>query len=579
MNDHLTTPARARIDPTVFGVTAALVVGFLIWGLAAPDSLSAVSAGILGWITGSLGWLFILSATGFVVFAVCLALSKYGKIPLGKDGERPEYRTISWIAMMFSAGMGIGLMFFGSYEPLYHFVEAPPGMSAGDVRTAMATTMFHWGFHPWAMYAVVGLALAYSTYRLGRKQLMSAVFAPLLGEQTNGAGGKIIDILAIFATLFGTVASLGLGALQIGSGLAKVGWADNPGTMLLVAIIAVLTAAFVASAVSGVAKGIQWLSNINMVLAIVLAVFVFAVGPTVFILNLMPTTLGAYANDITAFSARSSATVDAAGESWLAGWTISYWAWWVSWTPFVGMFLAKISKGRSIREFVIGVMVVPTTVSLVWFCVFGGTAIREQTDGVMGFAAATAASEDTLFQVLDHLPLTGIASALVMILVAIFFVSGADSASLVMGTLSERGAHEPSRSVTIFWGVLTGAVAALLLAMSGDDGLNGIKQMAIIAALPFVVVMIGMCLSLYLDLRRDPLIVARSQLDDQVDQHIRAQAEKIGTGEIVVVDPVTLERQPRTRRRIRRRIDTTIDITVAAADGAPVGAADGDPRP
>ena len=348
--------------------------------------------------------------------------------------------------------------------------------------------------------------------------------------------------------------------------------------MLLVAIIAVLTAAFVASAVSGVAKGIQWLANINMVLAIVLAVFVFAVGPTVFILNLMPTTLGAYANDITAFSARSSATVDAAGESWLAGWTIFYWAWWVSWTPFVGMFLAKISKGRSIREFVIGVMVVPTTVSLAWFCVFGGTAIREQTDGVMGFDAATAASEDTLFQVLDHLPLTGIASALVMILVAIFFVSGADSASLVMGTLSERGAHEPSRSVTIFWGVLTGAVAALLLAMSGDDGLNGIKQMAIIAALPFVVVMIGMCLSLYLDLRRDPLIVARSQLDDQVDQHIRAQAEKIGTGEIVVVDPVTLERPPRTRRRIRRRIDTTIDITVAA-DGAPVGAADGDPRP
>lgn len=555
MNDHLTTPARARIDPTVFGVTAALVVGFLIWGLAAPDNLSAVSAGILGWITGSLGWLFILSATGFVVFAVCLALSKYGKIPLGKDGEKPEYRTISWIAMMFSAGMGIGLMFFGSYEPLYHFVEAPPGMSAGDVRTAMATTMFHWGFHPWAMYAVVGLALAYSTYRLGRKQLMSAVFAPLLGEQTNGAGGKIIDILAIFATLFGTVASLGLGALQIGSGLAKVGWADNPGTMLLVAIIAVLTAAFVASAVSGVAKGIQWLANINMVLAIVLAVFVFAVGPTVFILNLMPTTLGAYANDITAFSARSSATVDAAGESWLAGWTIFYWAWWVSWTPFVGMFLAKISKGRSIREFVIGVMVVPTTVSLVWFCVFGGTAIREQTDGVMGFDAA-----------------------LVMILVAIFFVSGADSASLVMGTLSERGAHEPSRSVTIFWGVLTGAVAALLLAMSGDDGLSGIKQMAIIAALPFVVVMIGMCLSLYLDLRRDPSIVARSQLDDQVDQHIRAQAEKIGTGEIVVVDPVTLERPPRTRRRIRRRIDTTIDITVAA-DGAPVGAADGDPRP
>ena len=363
---------------------------------------------------------------------------------------------------------------------------------------------------------------------------MSAVFAPLLGGQTNGLGGKIIDILAIFATLFGTVASLGLGALQIGSGLSKAGWVNQPSTLLLVAIIAILTAAFVASAVSGVAKGIQWLSNTNMVLAVILAVFVFVAGPTVFILNLLPTTLGAYANDITAFSARSSATVDADGESWLAGWTIFYWAWWVSWTPFVGMFLAKISKGRTIREFVIGVMVVPTTVSLVWFSIFGGTAIREQTDGVINFDPATAASEDTLFEVLDHLPWTGIASALVMILVAIFFVSGADSASLVMGTLSEKGTEHPSRMVTVFWGVLTGAVAALLLAISGDDGLNGIKQMAIIAALPFLVVMIGMCVALFMDLRKDPLILARSQLNNEVDQHVRRTAEKIGTGEIPV---------------------------------------------
>ena len=533
----LSPPTRPRIDPAVFGVTAILVIGFLTWGLAAPDNLASVGSSVLAWITGTLGWLFILAATGFVLFAVYLAASKYGRIPLGKDDDKPEYRTISWIAMMFSAGMGIGLMFFGSYEPLFHFVEAPPGTEARDVRAAMATTMFHWGFHPWAMYAVVGLAIAYSTYRLGRNQLLSAVFEPLLGTQSKGLGGKVIDILAIFATLFGTVASLGLGALQIGSGLTKAGWVDNPSTMLLIAIIAVLTAAFVASAVSGVAKGIQWLSNTNMVLAVILAVFVFVVGPTVFILNLLPTTLGAYLNDITAFSARSSATVDADGESWLAGWTIFYWAWWVSWTPFVGMFLAKISKGRTIREFVIGVMVVPTTVSLVWFSIFGGTAIREQTDGVIDFDPATAASEDTLFDVLDHLPWTGIASALVMILVAIFFVSGADSASLVMGTLSQRGAEEPTRMVTIFWGVLTGAVAALLLAISGDDGLNGIKQMAIIAALPFLIVMIGMCVSLFMDLRRDPLILARSHLNNQVDQHVRRTAEQMGTGEIEVYRP------------------------------------------
>ncbi|MGV9672794.1 MULTISPECIES: BCCT family transporter [unclassified Gordonia (in: high G+C Gram-positive bacteria)] len=546
MSTHL-PPRRTRVtlDPTVFGVTAVLIIAFVIWGLAAPDNLNTVTDNVLGWITGNLGWLFVLSASGFVIFAVYLALSKYGRIPLGRDGEAPEYRTISWIAMMFSAGMGIGLMFFGSYEPLFHYVSAPPEMSAEDVRTAMATTMFHWGFHPWAMYAVVGLAIAYGTYRCGRNQLISSVFSPILGSRAHGPIGKIIDILAIFATLFGTVASLGLGALQIGSGISKVGWVDNPGVMLLVAIVAVLTACFVLSAVSGIAKGIQWLSNINMVLALILAVFVFVVGPTVFILNLMPTTLGAYLNDLPFFSARSGATVDADGQEWLAGWTIFYWAWWVSWTPFVGMFLAKISRGRSIREFVFGVMVVPVAVSLVWFAIFGGTAIRQNMDGILPFDPATAASEDTLFDVLANLPWTGIASALVMILVAIFFVSGADSASLVMGTLSERGAEEPRRLTTIFWGVLTGGVAALLLAIGGDDpnheALNGIKQMAIIAALPFVLVMIGMCVSLFMDLRRDPLIVSRQILAGQVDDHIRKQAEVISTGEMPADDgtPVT----------------------------------------
>lgn len=532
----------------MFGVTAAIVIGFVAWGLIGPDSLNTVSDTVLGWITTNLGWLFVLAATGFVIFAVYLAVSKYGRIPLGADDEKPEYRTVSWIAMMFSAGMGIGLMFFGSYEPLFHFVDAPPEMTAADVRTAMATTMFHWGFHPWAMYAVVGLAIAYGTYRCGRTQLISSVFAPLLGSRTNGPIGKIIDILAIFATLFGTVASLGLGALQIGSGISKVGWLDNPGTMLLVAIVAILTACFVASAVSGIAKGIQWLSNINMVLALILAVFVFVVGPTVFILDLLPTTLGAYLNDLPFFSARSGATVDADGQQWLADWTIFYWAWWVSWTPFVGMFLAKISKGRTIREFVIGVMVVPVVVSLLWFCIFGGTAIRENMDGVLPFDLATAASEDTLFDVLANLPWTGIASALVMILVAIFFVSGADSASLVMGTLSERGTHEPRRVTTVFWGVLTGAVAALLLAMGGDDpdheALNGIKQMAIIAALPFVLVMIGMCVSLYMDLRRDPLIVSRQILAGQVDDHIRKQAEVISTGEMPVAGTTPIVASP-----------------------------------
>lgn len=522
---HAGDGGRMRVDFVVFGVTAALVVAFLVWGIVDKTSLKDVTRTILDWITDNLGWMFILSATGFVLFAIFLAASKYGKIPLGRDGEKPEFRTVSWIAMMFSAGMGIGLMFYGAYEPLTHFSTAPPGTEGQNVGVAMATTMFHWGFHPWAMYAVVGLAIAYSTYRCGRGQLMSAVFAPLLGHRANGWGGKVIDILAIFATLFGTVASLGLGAAQIGSGFEELNWAGESGKLLLVGIIAVLTAAFVASAVSGVAKGIQWLSNINMVLAIVLALFIFVVGPTVFILNVIPTSLGSYAREITADAARTSANTDAAGQQWLSDWTIFYWAWWVSWTPFVGMFLAKISRGRTIRQFVVGVMVVPSTVSLVWFAIFGGTAISQQMNG-KGLADSPN-EESQLFDMLGNLPWAGIASVLVMVLVAIFFVSGADSASLVMATLSERGRAEPSKGVTVFWGVLTGAVAALLLWVSGDDALQGIKTMAIIAALPFVIVMIVMCVSLYKDLRRDPLILAEKHRSDGLEDKLRVHANTI----------------------------------------------------
>ncbi|MBJ7288794.1 MAG: BCCT family transporter [Williamsia sp.] len=518
-------PSALRVDFVVFGVTAALIVGFLIWGLVDKAGLKDVTANILGWITDNLGWMFILSATGFVLFAIFLAVSKYGKIPLGRDGEKPEFKTISWIAMMFSAGMGIGLMFYGANEPLTHFVNAPPGKEGQNVGVAMATTMFHWGLHPWAMYAVVGLAIAYSTYRCGRGQLMSAVFAPLLGDRANGWGGKVIDILAIFATLFGTVASLGLGAAQIGSGFEELNIVGESGKLLLVAIIAVLTAAFVASAVSGVAKGIQWLSNINMVLAIVLAVFIFVVGPTVFIMNVVPTSIGTYLNEITSDAARSGASTDAAGQEWLAGWTIFYWAWWVSWTPFVGMFLAKISRGRTIREFVLGVMIVPSTVSLVWFAIFGGTAINQEMNG-KGLSNSPN-EESQLFDMLNNLPWAGIASVLVMLLVAIFFVSGADSASLVMATLSERGRPEPTKKVTVFWGVLTGAVAALLLWVSGDDALQGIKTMAIIAALPFVIVMILMCVSLYKDLRRDPLILAQKHRTDGLEDKLRVHANTI----------------------------------------------------
>ena len=493
-----------RTDHVVFSAAAAAVSAIVVWGLVAPDNLDTTTGKALDWLVTDMGWLFVLSASGFVLFSLWLAFSKFGHIPLGKDGEKPEFRTVSWIAMMFSAGMGIGLMFFGVAEPLAHYVTPPPG-SSGGIGTAMATTMFHWSLHPWAMYAVVGLSIAYGSYRKGRKQLFSSAFIPLLGRRAEGPIGKFIDVLAIFATLFGTAASLGLGALQIGSGFQVVGWMSEVSTFLLVAIVALLTLAFVASAVSGVAKGIQWLSNTNMVLAVVLALFVFVVGPTVLILNLLPTTIGAYAAQLAQMSARTGASSDPATGEWLSSWTIFYWAWWISWTPFVGMFLARISRGRTIRQFVVGVIVVPSAVSLVWFAIFGGAGINEQRDGID--LAGQDTQEGQLFGMLNHLPLTGITTVLVMVLVGIFFVSGADAASMVMGTLSQRGSLEPQRWVVVFWGVLTGGVAALILWTGGDTALDGLQTMTIIAAAPFVIVMIGLCFSLYKDLSRDQMIV------------------------------------------------------------------------
>ena len=512
-------------DVVVFGVTAVIAAAILTWGLVWPDNLKSISNSILTWLVENLGWLFVLAASGFVLFAVWLAVSRFGRIPLGKDGEKPEFNTVSWIAMMFSAGMGIGLMFYGVSEPLTHFVTPPPGSEPG-IGTAMATTMFHWSLHPWSIYAVVGLSIAYGTYRMDRKQLISSAFIPLLGrKRAEGPIGKVIDILAIFATMFGTAASLGLGALQIGSGVEVLGWMEAAGTLLLVAVVAILTLAFVASAVSGVAKGIQWLSNINMVLALTLAIFVFVCGPTVLILNLIPTALGDYAAQITGMSARTAAAGDAETAKWLSSWTIFYWAWWISWTPFVGMFLARISRGRTIREFVVGVILVPSVVSLLWFSIFGGAAIAQQRDGTD--LAGRGTPESQLFGMLDNLPLAGIASFVVMLLVAIFFVSGADAASMVMGTLSQRGTLNPSRWAVVFWGTLTGGIAALLLWSGGSDALSGLQTMTIIAAAPFAVVMIGLCVSLYRDLSSDPLIVeGLRRRRERAEADVRATAPK-----------------------------------------------------
>lgn len=537
------------LDKTTFGITGAIAVAFVIWGFLGKDSLSSTSKEALDWVMEYTGWLFMVLASLFVVFVLWLALGKFGNIPLGKDGEKPEFRTVSWIAMMFAAGMGIGLMFYGVAEPLYHFISPPPGTVDGRtpeaIQTAMATSIFHWTLHPWAMYAVVGIAMAYGTYRLGRKQLISAAFTSLFGIRTvEGPVGKFINILAIFATLFGTAASLGLGALQIGSGLTSNGWVGELGTPVLVAIVAVLTACFVASAVSGISRGIQWLSNINMVLAVVLAVIVFIAGPTLFILNLIPAAVGDYARDLATMSSRTEAVGDEALRAWMSGWTIFYWAWWISWTPFVGMFIARISRGRTIRQFVTGVLLVPSIVSVIWFGIFGGTAfnIQQEADkanqpGLMTVTDGVASIDfdGALFNLVKNLSmpewLTAAVIVLAMVLVAIFFITGADSASLIMSSLSSNGSSEPKRGLVIFWGALTGAVAAVMLLAGGDEpseALSGLQRITIVAALPFVIVMLLLCFALAKDLRRDPLSLRRRLATSVVERAIKTGVEQHG---------------------------------------------------
>ena len=499
-------------DKVVFAVPATMAVLLIVWGAVNTESLGTASGDALAWTVTNLGWLFVILASACVAFVIWLAMSRYGDIPLGTDNEPPEFRTVSWIAMMFSAGMGIGLMFYGVSEPLSHFASPPPGTGGPGnsqvVETAMATTLFHWTLHPWAIYAVVGLAVAYGVFRKGRSQLISSAFAPLIGRRhAEGPLGRIIDILAIFATLFGSAASLGLGALQIGSGLQIVTGIGRVGNGILVGIIAVLTVCFIASAVSGVAKGIQWLSNINMVLALALAIFVFVVGPTVFILDLVPTAVGNYFKDFAAMSARTEASGGDGMAEWLSGWTVFYWAWWMSWTPFVGMFIARISRGRTIRQFVTGVLFVPSLVSLVWFAIFGGAAINMQQGGTD--LAGASSAQGQLFGMLDNMPWATVTSIVVMLLVGIFFVSGADAASIVMGTLSQKGTIEPSKPGVVFWGVATGAVAAVMLLIGSDSALTGLQNLTIVAAVPFALVMVGIAWALVKDLRTDPMTIRR----------------------------------------------------------------------
>ena len=453
------------LDKVTFGVAAGLAVAFLLWGTVDSEGMGTGTGNALAWLEKSFGWLFILVSALFLLFSAYLALTRYGNIKLGPDDSEPEFSTFSWVSMMFATGMGIGLMFWGVAEPLTYLTSEsassiPPGRgdpsTPDSARVAMEYAFFHWGFHPWSMYAVIGLAIGYFAYRKGSGNLVSGAFGPLLGRHAKGGPGKAIDIIAIFATLFGSATSLGLGALQITGGLDDVFGSGNS-KWITVAVIAVLTLCFVLSAVTGVEKGVQLLSNANAVAALLLAFFLFVVGPTVFILGTFTESLGGYLTHLPTMSFRTGAF---GSSEFLNTWTIFYWAWWISWTPFVGMFIARISKGRTIRQFVVYVILVPSVVSFVWFSILAGSAFDLQLSGAKDFTDEVAAgSEGALFSMLREYPLASITVVLAVFLVAIFFITGADSASIVMGMLSQNGKEEPMRWLVIFWGVAQGAVA------------------------------------------------------------------------------------------------------------------------
>ncbi|MEV3857186.1 BCCT family transporter [Streptomyces sp. NPDC050095] len=491
-------------DLTVVGIGVVAVLAVVAWAALGKKSFDSASSTALAWVLENFAWLFVIAADVFLVLCVVLALSRFGRIRLGADDSEPEFTNLAWIAMMFSAGMGIGLMFYGVGEPLTHYLNPPPASGApprsgSSALIAMEYSFFHWTLTPWAIYGIAGLALAYAGFRKGRGNRLSSVFVPLIGEQrAAGWPGRVIDLLAVFATVFGTATSLGVGALQVATGLELTAGVDNTTRVQLIIIVA-LGAAFVCSAFSGLNKGVKWLSTMNIALAACLMLFVFVLGPTVYILDAIPASVGGYLHQLLPMASRTGAFTD---RKWLGAWTIFYWAWWLSWAPFVGTFIARISRGRRIREFLVGVLLVPSGATVVWFCVMGGTGIRLDSTGKVDMASKVSeGAESSLFAMLDALPLGTITSWVAMILVMTYFVTSADSASLVMGSLTSRGALHPKTWLVVTWGVLMAAVAAVLLVAGGLDSL---QSATILVALPFVVVMLALCWALLKELREDP---------------------------------------------------------------------------
>ncbi|MEE2524959.1 BCCT family transporter [Hyphobacterium sp. HN65] len=488
----------------VFFIAAVSVIAFIALTLIFPESASALLGAARSWVINTFDWLFVVSVNFVFLFCLFVMISPLGRLRIGGRDARPEFSTKSWLAMLFSAGIGIGLMFWGAAEPLAYFTNwfgTPLNAESGSEearRLALSATMFHWGINAWSIYAVIGLALAYFTFSKGLPLTIRSAFYPLLGERIWGWPGHVIDILAVIATLFGLATSLGLGAQQVASGLHYLFGLDAS-VYLQIGIIAFITSIAIVSVVRGLDGGVKVLSNINMVMAGLFLLFVFAVGPTLMIATgFFENTLN-YARDFLPLSN----WIGREDTEWFHGWTIFYWAWWISWSPFVGMFIARVSKGRTVREFLFAVIFVPLIITVIWFTTFGEVALLQNENGVGQLANGVDEVSLVLFHLLESLPLASIMSFVAIILVLVFFVTSSDSGSLVVDSITAGGKLHAPIPQRIFWATIEGLVAAVLLYGGGAQALQALQAGTVAAGLPFTIVLIVCCFSLWKGLSSD----------------------------------------------------------------------------
>ncbi len=497
---------QAVIGP-VFYISAAVILGFVLTGVVFSAQAETVFPQILRFISDTFGWFYILAVAFFFVFVVYLAASSLGRIKLGPDDSEPDYTYTSWFAMLFSAGMGIGLVFFGVAEPIMHYSNPPVGEGGtlDSARDAMRLTFFHWGLHAWAIYIVVGLALAYFAFRHNLPLTIRSALYPILGDRIHGPIGHMVDIFAVVGTMFGVATSLGLGVMQVNSGLNHL-FGVPVDTWVQVLLIAGITGLATISVVSGLDKGIKRISELNLLLAVLLLSFVLLAGPTLDLLRSFVQNIGAYASEFFPMTFRLYAYEDQDGQaaSWIRGWTLFYWAWWISWSPYVGMFIARISRGRTVREFILSVLFVPAGFTFMWMTVFGNTAISMDmaTDGMLSQIIAEDYSI-AIFMLLERLPLGTITALVATVLVITFFVTSSDSGSLVIDIITSGGHPNPPVWQRVFWAMTEGFVAAVLLIAGGQQTLAALQTASITSALPFTVVMLFICYGLYRGLSVD----------------------------------------------------------------------------